>query len=107
MTAKEALSNLHAAHVNEATEPVEYFLYLAAHCHDLKTADGQRLNDGTDFAVFLREFAEALCPFVEAVEPAHHATCHVCGHIHTGDGECGMFMGVSAGYCRYEEKVGA
>jgi hypothetical protein len=104
MTAKEALSNCLAA---GAMESVEYFLYLASHADELRTSDGQRLNDNTDFAVFLREFAEALCPFVEKSPPAHHSTCHSCGHIHTEDDECGMFMGTSAGYCRCGERVGA
>lgn len=34
-------------------------------------------------------------------------TCPRCGHVHSGDGECGTFMGRSAGHCQCQEKVTA
>ena len=123
MTAKEAITNLRST---GATEPIEYFLYLADH-HEARLADGQRLNDLTDFAAWLRELAEAASPQplslapvricasfkgprfvlgpVEVQKLSQLATCPRCGHIHQGEEECGMFMGASAGFCRCEEET--
>jgi hypothetical protein len=56
MTATEAYSNCVAC---GAKEPMEFFLYLAGHAHELRLENGSRLDDGTDFKAFLLEFALA------------------------------------------------
>ena len=98
MNVEETVIKLRA---DGAIEPIEIFLFLANHAHELRTADGQRMNDATDFTAFLRELADALAP---AKQPklACHDTCPRCGHIHQGEEECGMFMGATAGFCRCE-----
>jgi len=110
MTPAELLSNLRFA---GAEEPIEIFLYLANHAHELRTNDGQRLNDGIDFAVFLVEFADVLSKNPLGTKTLERAirsvqeTCHVCGHLHEGDGECGVFMGTKVGYCDCKAEVHA
>lgn len=107
MTASEITSNLRTARL---AEPIEIFLYLANHFPELETSDGQKMNDLTDFATFLREFAEALAPREKASNPGHYSTCHSCGHIHEGSEECGKFIGNGPNgprYCRCEAKVAA
>src|SRR5260370_490396 len=100
-----------------ATEPVEYFLYLASHSHELRLATGARLLDLTDFKAFLIELAEAVAqpvPKREAAVPAQpryskssvDLTCPRCGHVHQGIGECGMPMGTGR-ICRCELEVSA
>lgn len=95
-------------------DPAEYLLYLANHVHEIRLADGQRLNDATDFIVFLRELAEASRTVIE-VSPAvavglglraKLSTCHRCGHIHKEAGECGAEMGPGR-ICRCELEVRA
>jgi hypothetical protein len=112
MTAKQAIRNLRGM---GAESPAQYFLYLANHAHDARLLDGQRLCDATDFIVFLRELAEASSTVIE-IGPAQGvalglrariATCHRCGHVHELDGECGVYMGKSAGYCRCELEASA
>jgi hypothetical protein len=56
MNAAEAYSNAIAA---GAQGPIDYFLFLAGHAHELRLENGERLNDGTDFKVFLCELALA------------------------------------------------
>jgi len=56
-TARDAILYLYSAGKPEA---IEVFLYLANHSHELRTGDGQRLNDATDFKVFFVELAEAM-----------------------------------------------
>jgi hypothetical protein len=107
VTASEITSNLRTARL---TEPIEIFLYLANHFPELETSDGQKMNDLTDFATFLREFAEALAPSANPARPGYYATCHVCGHSHQGPEECGEFIGTGPNgprYCRCEAKVAA
>lgn len=48
MIAPELIANLRAMNAISA-DPRELFLYLAAHVHQCRLADGQRLNDLTDF----------------------------------------------------------
>lgn len=57
MTAKDVLSYLHESRV---TEPIEIFLYLANHAHELRLSHGRRLIDGGDFKEFLLDLAEAM-----------------------------------------------
>jgi hypothetical protein len=57
MTARDLLSNLRASNV---TKPADVCLCMANLAHELRLSDGQRLNDLTDFTVFLRELAEAV-----------------------------------------------
>jgi hypothetical protein len=107
VTASEITSNLRAARL---TEPIEIFLYLANHFPELETSDGQKMNDLTDFAAFLREFAEALAPRENNPVPVQRVVCHCCGHSHQGPEECGEFIGTGPNgprYCRCEEKVAA
>ncbi len=57
MTAQDAIRYLYSA---GKPEPIEVFLYLANHADELRTGDGQRLKDATDFKVFFVELAEAM-----------------------------------------------
>jgi hypothetical protein len=102
MTAKEAIANLRAA---GATDPVEYFLYLANHAHEARLGGGSRLNDSIDIAMWLAELAEAIrLEGLASRGIALDKTCPRCGHIHEGDIECGMFIG-SGQFCRCERGV--
>lgn len=111
MTAQEAISNLRDAH-----EPVEFFLYLAAHAHELRLSNGARLNDATDWKAFMVELAEATKPTIArvlGVPPQRRwnsrevdPTCPRCGHVHQGIGECGMPMGAGR-ICHCELEVAA
>lgn len=107
MTARELVSTFRPLSF-PATE--DFFLYLAAHIPEMRLSDGQRLNDATDFAAFLRELADVLesqrtcrAPAAEAREKLDH-TCPRCGHIHEGILECGMEIG-SGRICRCEMSV--
>jgi hypothetical protein len=108
MTARELVSQFRFRDQSlSGTE--EFFLYLANHVYEARLSDGQRLNDGTDFAMFLRELADALegkllRPFGSSV--AHHATCPRCGHVHEGISECGIEIG-GGRICRCELSVPA
>ncbi len=98
MTAKELISDLRAMN---ALDPRECFLYLAAHAHEARLANGCRLLDQTDFTAWLLELSEAAKP------QALDKTCPRCGHVHEGDRECGVFISESTGYCRCELEVPA
>jgi hypothetical protein len=63
MTAAEAYANCLEA---GAKDPIEFFLYLAGHAHELRLENGSRLNDGSDFRQFLYEFALAARSAVSA-----------------------------------------
>ncbi len=120
MTAAEAIRTLQA---EGAHEPIEYFLFLANHAHELRLANGGRLNDGTDWKAFLRELAETSealdrkspratdCTFVNAPpkrmsSKAVDLTCPRCGHVHQGESECGEALG-GGRVCRCELEVPA
>jgi hypothetical protein len=108
--------------------------YLADHVYLAELANGSHVRDVTDFAQWCRELAEEAAKIGKFPSPSNgaevsiglevgtglkvlpprpqqrwetDATCHRCGHIHTGDGECGMFMGTKAGYCLCDSKVSA
>lgn len=119
MTAPELIANLRAMNAISA-DPRELFLYLAAHVHQCRLADGQRLNDLTDFEAWLIELAQAAKPpqngcaqqaqraqmDVDRQGPFHlgHAvlnTCPHCGHVHQGEKECGEPVG-GGRVCRCE-----
>lgn len=90
-------------------DPREMFLYLAAHAHELRLRDGQRLNDLTDFTTFFLELSQALKPESAArnlvpAQPRWHETCPRCGHVHQGEAECGEPMG-GGRVCRCELEV--
>lgn len=106
MTAREAIADL-----QHAKEPVEFFLYLAAHAHELRLTNGARLNDSTDFKAFLVELAEATKPTIGralGIPPQKRwdEHCPRCGHVHQGIGECGMPIG-GGRVCRCELEVAA
>lgn len=106
MAAQEAISNLRDAH-----EPVEFFLYLAAHAHELRLSNGARLNDGTDWKAFMVELAEATKPTIAralGVPPQKRwdLTCPRCGHVHLEVSECGMRLG-GGRICHCEREVAA
>ena len=119
MTAAEAIRNLQSM---GAHEPIEYFLFLANHAHELRLANGGRLNDGTDWKAFLRELADsseafdrkpprlAYCTFVNPLprtsSKAVDLTCPRCGHVHQGESECGEALG-GGRVCRCELEVPA
>jgi hypothetical protein len=105
MTARDLVSQFRPLSL-PSTE--EFFLYLANHVYEARLSDGQRLNDATDFAMFLRELADAIesngpRPFRPV--PAH-ATCPRCGHVHEGVSECGIEIG-GGRICRCELSVPA
>lgn len=89
----------------------EFFRVLASQIPEARLADGQHLNDATDFMEWLNELGEAAEPKVATPRPSnrerHLDTCHRCGHIHENDGECGVFMGKLAGYCPCKLEVSA
>src|SRR5882724_11699774 len=60
MTAKELLANLRST--AGTIDPAECFLYMAAHAHELRLDDGQRLNDLVDFTSWLLLVAHELNP---------------------------------------------
>jgi hypothetical protein len=124
MNASELLSNFRAL----GPQPLNVVLqYLADHFHEFRTRTGHKLFTGEDTQMFLEESADVatkVCPLDELVEvsqrlelqatpkalppapqPRYDSTCPRCGHKHTGDGECGMFMGMSAGYCKCDVEV--
>ena len=104
MTAAELIANLRAIN---ATELREVFLYMAAHAHEARLADGQRLVDQTDFTTWLLELHEAAKPPKLGAQSVRiDLTCPRCGHIHEGDKECGVIV-PGAGVCRCELQVPA
>jgi hypothetical protein len=117
MTAREIISNLQAL---APADSRDFFLYIANHVAEARLEDGQRLNDATDFIVFLQELAEATDDvFAEQYDRALSAvnkiddalsalnkTCPRCGHLHEGDRECGAFIG-GGRVCRCEMEVPA
>lgn len=128
MTAKELIANLRSLGTLDGHV---IFNYLAEHTYEAKLATGQQLRDASDFKAFLRELAEeAKIPgpshFRRSTEvstaagngtgpkvlpPApqrryEDATCPRCGHVHEGDGECGVLIG-GGRYCRCELEVPA
>ena len=128
MTAKEVITNLRALGTLDGHV---IFNYLAEHLYEARLTNGVKVRDGYDFKVWLRELAEeAKIPrpphFPRSTEvlavtgngtgtkvlpPApqrryEDATCPRCGHVHEGDGECGVFIG-GGRYCRCELEVPA
>ena len=75
---------------------------------EARLQDGQRLNDATDFAAWLREVAgELRVPErVAFITRRIDLTCPRCGHVHEGDRECGVEV-PGAGICRCELQVPA
>jgi hypothetical protein len=57
MTAREAIAHLRASRV---TDPMDMFLYLALHFHELRLSNNRRLLDSGDFKEFLLDLAEAM-----------------------------------------------
>jgi hypothetical protein len=83
--------------------------HLADRVHELRLADGQRLNDNLDFAAILRELAEGarISDRSEAVRKSRLPDfCPDCGHAHRGDSECEEPTGAGR-TCRCERKVTA
>ena len=98
--------------------------YLADHVSHARLADGQRLNDSTDFVAWLRELAEAarIPVNTKVLEMAGTGTrplvrrapapqprwdeCPDCGHVHLDDSECGFAIG-GGRVCRCVRKVPA
>lgn len=115
MTPLEAISKLH----DRKAEPIEVFLFLANHLHELKLADGCSIVDQTDCRKLFEELAQAQrcfeTPKAAAAIPSQSRYpvarfgadhCHACGHVHRESHECGEPMG-SGRTCRCEEAVTA
>lgn len=105
MTAKDLVANLRAG---GPVDPAECLLYMAAHAHEFRLEDGQRLNDQTDFTAWLIEVSRALAgrDHILASRMENDRTCPRCGHLHEGERECGVFLG-GGGFCRCELEVPA
>jgi hypothetical protein len=119
LTALEAIAKLQ----ERKAEPVEIFLFLANHIHELKLADGCSVVDGTDCRKLFEELAQAMRAFGPR-NPSPEKTqvlpqprypiarlgsdlCHRCGHVHK-DKICGEKMGPSEqDECPCEEAVTA
>ena len=112
MTARELISNLRRCGPQSLTV---IFHYVADRAHELRLADGQKLNDCLDFAAMLRELGEAArltrpelldsppqLRTVSTLDP----TCPRCGHVHEGDKECGAEI-ARGRICRCEMEVPA
>ena len=75
---------------------------------ELRTGEGARGPE--DFYEFDESEAFPEEPRSLSIVPPQRRwndVCPRCGHVHTGDGECGVFMGRSAGHCRCQEVVSA
>ncbi len=109
MTAKEFVCHLAPV---ELERLASIFNFLAEHEHELQLASGQPLNDGLDFAAFLREVAAAL-QFPDRGKVTERQpqarwdrTCPDCDHEHEGKTECSHYLGEGK-FCRCESKVTA
>jgi len=115
MTAAEAIAHLEA--LGSSSEPVEYFLFLAANVHELRLTDGRAILGKTELVAFLAEWQRAMEQLPPAELPFRRMFhrkfprfgsdyCHACGHVHKGGSECGEDMG-GGKTCRCEEAVTA
>jgi hypothetical protein len=117
-TAKEFIARERQRFANSPIDPHQALLLLrlflqdfADHLYLARLADGQRLNDVTDSAAYVRELA-AVIEFEEMGASRRRLTdlnksCPRCGHVHkSGEKECGEDMG-GAGVCKCDVEVSA
>lgn len=102
MTSAELISALRACGPQTLSVSLHF---IADRIPELALADGQRLNDGTDMIVCLRELAR--CAEVRDLpRRPHDAMCPDCDHEHEGRTECSKYLGEGK-FCHCESKVTA